>query len=62
MLKPEVTDVLSSGGAFSEDSGGPTILIPASLKLNGALDRDPPRCRFSPKVVLSSSVGEAVKL
>ena len=60
MLKPLLTDKESSGGAFTVESCGPRILLPASAKLNGALDSEPPRWRFSPNVLLIRKVGEIV--
>ena len=60
MRKPSVTVMTSSGGESKEELSGPIMAAPASAKLNGALESDPPRCRFKPKVELINRVGEAV--
>src|SRR5712692_8859899 len=63
MPKPPVMERASSGGALSFLTlSGPMTLTPAALNPKSALESDPPRWRFTPNVLFTSSVGDRVQV
>jgi hypothetical protein len=60
MLNAPVMPTFREGGALSSESCGPAMLTPASRKLNGAPDSDPPVCEFHPNVLLRRRDGDTV--